>query len=104
MYILNVGPGEWDGTIVNPSNPQRRDTQMVPANGHMVAQVDGDNPGAWDFHCHILWHSATGFGIDILENPEEIQAFDIPSEKFQLCKDWNAYVATGQVVQIDSGA
>jgi FtsP/CotA-like multicopper oxidase with cupredoxin domain len=60
MYLLNVGLGEWDGSIVNPSNPQLRDTQVVPANGHTVAQVDGDNPEAWEFHCHILWQLGNG--------------------------------------------
>jgi hypothetical protein len=70
----------------------------------MVVQVDGDNSGAWDFHCHILWHSATGFGIDIFEDTEEIQVFDIPNENYQQYKDWNASMAAGQVVQIDPGA
>lgn len=77
---------------------------MVPANGYMVMQVDADNPGAWDFHCHILWHSATGFGIDFLEKPDEIQKLKIPDANNQVSRDWNAFTATGQVVQIDSGA
>ena len=77
---------------------------MVPANGYMVMQVDADNPGAWDFHCHILWHSSTGFGIDILEQPDQIKRFDIPENNYQICKDWNAFVATGQVAQIGAGS
>ena len=101
MYILDVGVGAWDGkTIINKINPQRRDTQMVPANGYMVVQADADNPGAWDFHCHILWHSSTGFGIDILEQPEQIKQFDIPSQNHQLCKDWDAFRATGQAMEV----
>ena len=47
MFVLAEGEGEWDGKIVNPSNPQRRDVQMVRANGHMVVQWFQDNPGAW---------------------------------------------------------
>ena len=35
-YILAVGTGEWDGTIVNPGNPQRRDVQIMPAGGYLV--------------------------------------------------------------------
>lgn len=35
-YILAVGTGEWDGSIANPSNPQRRDVQIMPAGGYLV--------------------------------------------------------------------
>jgi FtsP/CotA-like multicopper oxidase with cupredoxin domain len=52
MFILNDGLGAWDGsTIINPENPQRRDTQQVVVGGFMVAQIDMDNPGVWPFHC-----------------------------------------------------
>ena len=56
MYVLHEGPGQWNGDITNPQNPQRRDTQNLIPNGHMVLQFDTDNPGAWPFHCHIAWH------------------------------------------------
>lgn len=46
MYILNEGTGTWDGTTVNPSNPQRRDVQQLRGGGYMVMQFDAaDNPG-----------------------------------------------------------
>lgn len=35
-YILAVGTGEWDGQVANPSNPQRRDVQIMPAGGYLV--------------------------------------------------------------------
>lgn len=48
MFVLAEGVGTWDGTtIVNPSNPQRRDTQMVQGLGYMVFQIDAVNPGVW---------------------------------------------------------
>lgn len=56
MQVLHEGPGRWDGSIVRPFNPQRRDTQMLRAFGHMVIQYETDNPGAWALHCHIAWH------------------------------------------------
>lgn len=34
--VLSVGLGAWGGAITNPSNPQRRDVQIVPANGYAV--------------------------------------------------------------------
>lgn len=66
MYILAVGTGEWDGTVVNPDNPQRRDVQMMPGNGYLVFQIDADNPGVWPFHCHIAWHASQGLYINIM--------------------------------------
>jgi len=54
MQILAEGLGTWNGSIVNPSNPQRRDTQLIQPNGYLVVQFDLDNPGMWVFHCHIV--------------------------------------------------
>lgn len=72
MYVLDEGHGEWDGTVVNPQNPMRRDVQMLrPVDGagnpgYMVFQIDADNPGVWPFHCHIAWHVSGGLYINIL--------------------------------------
>ena len=41
----------WDGTIVNPSNPQRRDVHMLLPGNYIVVQWNQDNPGVWPFHC-----------------------------------------------------
>lgn len=40
FYVLHEGPGLWDGAIVRPSNPHRRDVHLVRANGHLVIQFD----------------------------------------------------------------
>jgi len=46
MQILAEGVGSWDGTtIVNPSNPMRRDTQIIRPNGYLVVQIELNNPG-----------------------------------------------------------
>ncbi len=37
-----------------------RDTVMVPPNGTVRVAFDADNPGRWAFHCHNLYHLATG--------------------------------------------
>lgn len=104
MYILAVGTGAWDGeTIVRPDKPQRRDVQIVPAGGHLIWQTGADNPGAWAFHCHVAWHAATGMSVDVLEHPDQIEGLSIPDSSYQVCKDWQAFSATGEVDQIDSG-
>lgn len=51
MFVLAEGTGTWDGTVTNPSNPQRRDVQLLqaaPAAGipaYAVVQINMDNPG-----------------------------------------------------------
>lgn len=61
MQVLAEGSGTWDNkTIVNPSNPQRRDTQLIQPSGYLVIQIDLDNPGVWPFHCHVAWHISEG--------------------------------------------
>lgn len=52
FQVLSTGAGTWDGTIRNPSNPQRRDTEMMwggpTANpSYTVIQYEQDNPGIW---------------------------------------------------------
>ncbi|KAI9671164.1 MAG: hypothetical protein M1817_003671 [Caeruleum heppii] len=104
MYILSVGPGRWDGqTIQRPNNPQRRDVQMVPGNGHMVWQLDADNPGVWPFHCHIAWHVSGGLYVNFIERPNDIRQMQIPQIMAQTCRDWEAYTNSTTVLQIDSG-
>jgi FtsP/CotA-like multicopper oxidase with cupredoxin domain len=52
FQILAEGIGTWDGHIVRPENPQRRDTvmmwggpQAIPS--YTVIQYEQDNPGIW---------------------------------------------------------
>jgi FtsP/CotA-like multicopper oxidase with cupredoxin domain len=37
-----------------------RDTVLVPPLGHVRFAFDADHPGRWAFHCHNLYHMATG--------------------------------------------
>ena len=37
-----------------------RDTVLVPPMRSVTVAVDADNPGKWAFHCHHLYHMATG--------------------------------------------
>jgi FtsP/CotA-like multicopper oxidase with cupredoxin domain len=37
-----------------------RDTVLVPPMGRVSIAFDADNPGRWPFHCHHLYHMATG--------------------------------------------
>ena len=34
--------------------------ELVPPGHRVVVAFDADNPGRWAFHCHNLYHMATG--------------------------------------------
>ena len=38
----------------------KRDTILVPPKSTIKVGFDADNPGVWAYHCHILYHLATG--------------------------------------------
>jgi FtsP/CotA-like multicopper oxidase with cupredoxin domain len=104
MFILQEGTGSWDGSIVNPDNPQRRDVQMLPSNGYIVWQINADNPGVWSFHCHVVWHVGGGLYMNVLERPDDIETDrSIPMIMAQTCTDWAAFSSSNYVDQIDSG-
>lgn len=104
MQVLAVGTGTWDGsTIVNQQNPQRRDVMLLPANGYLVLQWESNNPGVWPFHCHIAWHISGGLYANLLEQPDEIKKYNVPSTAYQNCRDWSAWSGGHLVDQIDSG-
>ena len=94
----------WDGTITNPSNPQRRDVQMLLPAQFIVIQWFQDNPGVWPMHCHIAWHLSAGFSWQVLEDPDSIQSeMEIPDIMAQTCRDWDTYSSDHIVDQIDDG-
>ncbi|MCJ1387718.1 hypothetical protein MMC18_000561 [Xylographa bjoerkii] len=108
FFVLSEGTGAWDGTIVNPANPQRRDVQLLQPGSatdpsHIVIQIDADNPGVWPFHCHIAWHLSAGLYVNIMERPDLITEKQIPSIMQQTCVDWDAYSNSNVVDEIDSG-
>jgi FtsP/CotA-like multicopper oxidase with cupredoxin domain len=42
-----------------------RDTVLVPVDGSVTLAFDADNPGRWLFHCHNLFHMATGMMTEV---------------------------------------
>jgi len=42
-----------------------RDTVLVPALGSVTIAFDAGNVGRWLFHCHNLWHMATGMMTEL---------------------------------------
>ena len=108
FFVLAEGQGDWDGTIINPSNPQRRDVQLVRGAvngepGFIVLQWTQDNPGVWPLHCHIAWHVSAGLYVNVLERGDDIQRVTFPPEVQETCNDWSSFTGMTVVDQIDSG-
>ncbi|KAJ5091272.1 hypothetical protein NUU61_006142 [Penicillium alfredii] len=55
-----------------------RDNVHIPSRGFAVLRFHANNPGVWMFHCHILWHLATGMAmlIDVQGDPTGLAAHD----------------------------
>ena len=70
FWVLAEGFGDWNGTVTNPQNPQRRDTQlMAPATdlpSFVVLEWNADNPGVWPLHCHSFVHVSAGLLVNVL--------------------------------------
>jgi FtsP/CotA-like multicopper oxidase with cupredoxin domain len=104
FYILAQETGTYGSdTVLNTSNPPRRDVALLPASGYLVIAFLTDNPGAWLMHCHIGWHTSEGFALQLVERQSEIAAiidYDILNST---CSAWNSYEAASGIVEDDSG-
>ncbi|XP_069675349.1 uncharacterized protein [Periplaneta americana] len=45
--------------------PAGKDTLAIPSKGYAVIRFRANNPGFWLFHCHFLYHLATGMSTVI---------------------------------------
>ncbi|KAE8147072.1 multicopper oxidase-domain-containing protein [Aspergillus avenaceus] len=59
----DVIPPGLESQSYNLSRAMLRDTIYVPSRGYAVLRFRADNPGVWLFHCHILWHWASGMAM-----------------------------------------
>lgn len=66
---------------LNLVNPLRKDTVSVPRRGHVILRFQADNPGIWMFHCHVLFHQASGMAMGIQVGGEEgHEDFDVDAK------------------------
>lgn len=99
FYVLAQGTGMYDPSIeLNLINPPRRDVAIMPAipsqglGGYVVVAFYTDNPGAWLMHCHIGWHVAQGFALQIIEHEAGINDTVKDTCTLQeVCNAWDAY-------------
>ncbi|KAH8802980.1 multicopper oxidase family protein [Xylogone sp. PMI_703] len=66
-------PSQLDLNLVDPL---LKDTVAVPRRGFVVLRIWADNPGIWMFHCHVLFHQASGmamgFAVGGVESHENV--------------------------------
>lgn len=64
---------------------------MLPAWGWLVVAYVTNNPGAWLFHCHNVWHVSQGLSVQFLEQ-ENVILQDVDQTSLdEVCDAWNAY-------------
>lgn len=87
--------GRFPGTYGNWSaTPVRRDTVMLQDNAYAVIRFRADNPGIWLLHCHIEFHTVSGFIATIIEAPELLSAPErgglnlVPNQHLDVCKKY----------------
>lgn len=70
---------------MNPPNPLRRDTILMPNGTWALLRVPLDDPGVWPIHCHLGWHLANGKLGVVVVRPEVVRGFEQPKEWLGLC-------------------
>jgi FtsP/CotA-like multicopper oxidase with cupredoxin domain len=86
-------PEESPAGAYNLDRPLLKDTVYVPRRGYVVLRVKMDNPGFWMFHCHILWHQASGMAMGFQVGGDEEKGFmnEIGMQKArELCAESNS--------------
>ncbi|KAI0206227.1 multicopper oxidase-domain-containing protein [Astrocystis sublimbata] len=102
MWVLGAGHGYFPGyealgflpegkglldtankTIIG--NPLKRDTISVEGFGWALLRFVADNPGVWLFHCHVIWHSEAGMGMQFVARVDDLRGLQVPGEARGLC-------------------
>jgi len=72
---FELSPDESPGGAYDLNRPPKRDTVFVPRHGYAVLRFLATNPGIWMFHCHILWHQASGMAMGFQVGGSENDSF-----------------------------
>jgi hypothetical protein len=101
---MGAGTGTFsDPSVLQYTNPPRRDVAMLPAGGWLVIAFETDNPGAWLMHCHIAWHVGEGLAVQFLERASEIPSTFSLGNIASECAAWDEWYATSYYKKDDSG-
>jgi hypothetical protein len=76
---------------------------MLPAFGSLAVAFRTGNPGAWLFHCHVVWHTAQGLSVQFLESGDSIESSMDLSHIEPECQAWSQYTPSDPFSKGDSG-
>ena len=79
---------------------------MLRRSGHLVLQIELDNPGIWGFHCHIGWHASMGMTMHVAEDLEGVRreyGGEIKRIMQETCTAWDEWTKKNRVDQVDAG-
>jgi FtsP/CotA-like multicopper oxidase with cupredoxin domain len=98
FWVLAQGDGVYQSSTPLAPNPVFRDTvsvRILPLTRDLITEGYGftlirfiaDNPGAWAFHCHIIWHMEAGLLITFLSEAGKLSGMvsGAPDEWRKLC-------------------
>ncbi|KAI0533914.1 multicopper oxidase-domain-containing protein [Xylaria digitata] len=103
LWVLGAGHGYFPGYealglqpegkgLLDPANktiirnPLKRDTITAEGFGWVLLRFIADNPGVWFFHCHAIWHSEAGMGMQFLSRIDNLRDLKVPEEARKLCE------------------
>ncbi|BGP57007.1 hypothetical protein JCM8202_004558 [Rhodotorula sphaerocarpa] len=97
FWIMGQGAGRYQGQALQEQNPMRRDTALFPAYTYTVIRFVADNPGLWIFHCHLVWHMASGLAMQYSILPQATAGLvaDGPSILSEQCATMRSLAANG---------
>lgn len=76
FWIIGQGTGTFDPDTgpetFNLVNPVLRDTFTLWPLGWTAIRFHANNPGVWEFHCHILSHNVMGMGLSIVVSAQDV--------------------------------
>ena len=101
--VVTQGSGAYSGEVTSPTKPPKRDTAILPEDGHLILAFKTDNPGAWRMHCHIRWHTEEGFATQFVERYDEMKSLIEYEKLHSNRKTWDAFENGLSVVESDSG-
>ncbi|KAL1664491.1 multicopper oxidase-domain-containing protein [Schizophyllum commune] len=86
-WIVSEGSGRYvpGRSVMNTTNPMRRDTFFIPAFHYAVIRFVADMPGYWALHCHLSWHMANGGLFQIATLPSRLNQTDFPDNILRHC-------------------
>jgi FtsP/CotA-like multicopper oxidase with cupredoxin domain len=91
-------------TVLNYSNPPRRDVASLVPGGYLAIAFITDNPGSWLAHCHIAWHASESLAWQFVERESEITGTLTSADTFlDTCAAWDTYYTPTVPQEDDSG-